>query len=456
MGRVYVARVDEPGPEAAAEALGTALAALGDLPGGDWSLLAPLRGDLARDERRLEEALRAALPQAPARLRSVAQGGELARYQLSVPDRGRRIEALHSLYSAGPLAWLGPLRWDAVLGGPGGALAAAADAALPAALDPSRLVDALSGLLEVGDPEVVVGDGRRVALGAAADAPREHHLGLLLVADNALAHDVVWAWMLGEDPAWIAALAERGFGPSRMEDVELLGADVAPFRRRLEGFGRPPEFRRMGAAFQRLTGVSLPVEVLPCSPGPAAAQAEAWLACHTEDPVRREALKEVPPFSLLAGAREPGSVPEHPRVLAVGPDAGPAVLGDVHVDKAHRRSSLPAFFRRSSATVWDLRLADGRRVRLAALEEAAPSPERIGRAAAMLTGDRRLREPRESRWGAVWSWIVRRVRRVSIPAPVVHARKIRRLTERPWRRPRLAGPALRDPDGAPSTGGVDG
>ena len=186
----------------------------------------------------------------------------------------------------------------------------------------------------------------------------------------------------------------------------------------------------------------------------AAARAQAWLACHTEDPERREALKEIPPFSLLAGARQPGVVPEHPRVLAVGPDAGPAVLGDVHVDRAHRRSSLPAFFRRSSATLWDIRLADGRRVRLAALEDVAPSPERIGRAAAMLTGDSRLREPRESRMRAVWSWFVRRIRRVGIPAPVVHARKIRRLMDRPWRRLRLAGPALRDPEGAPSAGGV--
>ncbi len=458
MARVYVALVSEPGSEAAAAAVARGLKALGELTEGPWSVLSPPLERLSRDERVLPSLVSRALPSSagrPSVLRAVSRGADLIRYQLSVGHRGERIEAHAALHTTQAIAWVAPLSRDATLGGVGGALAAGAIHLLAEDLDavaPEHRPPLLAGLLEVGDPDLVVGDGRRVAVGAGADAPRNHALGVMLIADNALAHDVVWAWILGLEPsnlAFLQLLAERGFGPGVIDDVQLLGDDPEEVRRRMLGFGVPGPLSSLSAAYQRALGVPLPVEVLPCDEGPAAARANAWLSAHTEHPARREELKSCPTFSLLAGPRAPGVVPTHDRVLAVGPEAAEAMLADVHVDRATQRSRsfLAAFVRRSSAAVWDLWLADGRQMRLVALDEVAPSAARIGRAAAMLTRRPGLAWPRESRIQAIRAWILRRLRRVRVPPPVVHARKILRLRSRPWRQAALDGPPLREPDG---------
>ncbi|MCO4774112.1 MAG: hypothetical protein KDA24_29040 [Deltaproteobacteria bacterium] len=455
MARVFVAAVEGAGPRAAEAALARGLDALGSTATAPWTLVIPPADGLSRDERALSGQLATALGgdgARPQELRAVSRGAAVARYQLSVQRRGDQLEAHAGLYDAGPLAWLARLKLDVTVGGPGGALTAGADHLLFRPLDelsPDARHRTLAGLLEVADPEVVVGDGRFVALGAAAGAPRSHHLGLMLVADNAVAHDLVWAWMLGLeacDVPWLHALALRGFGPGALDDVELLGDDPEPFRRRLEGVLRPAGLAEIPTRYQTTLGVALPVDVLPCAPGPPASRALAWLAAQTEHPERRESLKFCPPFSLLAGARTPGAFPTHDRVLAVGPEATAAVLSDVRVDRARQRagSFAAAFLRRSSAQFWDLRLSDGRTVLLAALAEEAPSPARIGRAAAALTRHSSLAWPRESRYRAVQAWVLRRLRRVRLPSPVVHARRIHRLQERPWRKLWLQGPPLRD------------
>ena len=134
----------------------------------------------------------------------------------------------------------------------------------------------------------------------------------------------------------------------------------------------------------------------------------------------------------------------HQRQDEPGPEAADAILNDVHVDWARQRSPWLAIVRGSSAELWNLRVSDGRTLLLAALTDPAPSAARIGRAAAVLTGQRWLRWPRESRIAAIWGWVVRRLRRSDIPPPLVHARRIRRLQSRPWRVPKLIGPQLRE------------
>lgn len=454
MARVFVARVDDVSPTAVEEALAAGLGFLGARAEGSWSVVADPQPGLSRSARDLPSQLAQHLcgsgAQADA-FRGLPQGTGCARYQLTVGAPGERIDAHEDLFGASSLAWVGALRRDPLLGGPGGALSAGARALLPRPLNsmgaPMREL-ALGGLLEVADPDLMIGDGRRVALGSAADAPRSYALGLMLIADNALAHDRVWASILGVDGAgtgWIDRLARLGFGPDSMDRIELGGEDLSFFRRRIEGFGvAPPRWTELPLAYQRVTGVPLPVDVLPCVSGPAAARAHAWLASHTEHPVRREAIKECAPFAILAGAREPGALPRHDRVLTIGPEAADAILNDVHVDWARQRSPWLAIVRGSSAELWDLRVSDGRTLLLAALTDPAPSAARIGRAAAVLTGQRWLRWPRESRIAAIWGWVVRRLRRSDIPPPLVHARRIRRLQSRPWRVPKLIGPQLRE------------
>jgi hypothetical protein len=460
MARVFLARVDELDDVAAAAAIDRGLDWLGLDPARIWSCVRdPWEGE-RRETRALGRTTRAALVVRGGetrRVRALPRGTGCARYQLTVGAPGEQLEAHEDLYTAGPIFLMARLELDLAVGGPGGALAAMARALLPRpldTLDETRRLQTLGGLCEVADPDLVVGDGRRVSVGASHEQTQTGALGLVLVADNALAHDLVWAEILGVDPEalpWPRRLAELGFGPGRLDEVTLGGDPLAFFARRVEGLGRPARaLAEVPGSFLRTTGVPLPIQVLPAPPdavpGPAAARAHAWLSAHTEHPVRREALKLVPPFALLAGPREPGALPQVDRLLTVGPEAAAAILADVHITRAKRVSPWLAIVRGSSAEIWRLDLSDGRRLRLAALTDPAPSVARIGRAAAVLCGVRSLAWPRESRVVAIVGWIVRRLRRDGLPPPLVHARRIRHLQDRSWRAARLLGPPLRETD----------
>jgi|GEM_PF-5628617 len=452
MARVWLARVDDSGSEPFAEAVRDGLAFLGETAPGPWRVvLAPAEG-LSKEERLapgvIVQMLRD-LAGSAAILRGLPRGAGTSRYQLSVAAPGERIEAHEDLFGVGALLWFSRLRWCAELDGVGGALDAAARALLPGpldGLDDGARAAALGGLLEVGDPDRCIGDGRLVALGAAASAPRNSTLGLVVIADSAVAHDLVWAAVLGvSDSPWLRGLADRGLGPASLDAVELGGEDLGFFQRRMRGLGTgAPTLMDLGSRFQRDLGVALPIEVLATTSCPAARRAHAWLSAHTEDPERREALKTCPPLTLVAGSREPGSLPTHDLVLALGPVAASSLLSDVRVSAARRRPVWLAVVRGSSAVLWDLTLVDGRRLTVADLPDAAPSVAQIGRAAAVLTGCRDLRYPRESRVSAIVGWVLRRIRRSDVPAPLVHARRISRLQTRPWRQAHLLGPPLRE------------
>ncbi len=454
MARVFLARVDELSPQAVEEALAMGLSFLGAGGAGPWSVVADPELGSSKSTKSLPgqvaHHLRSAGVQASS-FPALPRGTGCSRYQLTVGAPGQRIDAHEALFGASSLALVGGLRRDSLLGGAGGALSAGARALLPeplSSMTAQKVELALGGLLEVADPDLVVGDGRRVALGDALDSPRSHALGLMILADNALAHDLVWSSVLGASRGrtrWLERLAELGFGPDSLDEIEMGGEELSFFQRRIEGFGvDSPRWRDVPSGYQRATGVPLPIDVIPSAGGPASARAHAWLASHTEHPTRREAMKACVPFAILAGAREPGALPRHDKVLAIGPEAAHSILADVHIDRARQRPSWLAVVRGSSAELWDLRVSDGRTLLLAALTDPAPSVARIGRAAAVLTGQRWLCWPRESRLAAIWGWLVRRVRRSDIPPPLVHARRIRRLQDRPWRAQRLAGPLLRE------------
>ncbi len=81
-------------------------------------------------------------------------------------------------------------------------------------------------LLEVGRPDFIATDAVEICSGGNQLTQHGRHLGIILMATNPLAHDVVCAHILGLDPRKIGHLRiahERGYGPLDLEDIEIEG-----------------------------------------------------------------------------------------------------------------------------------------------------------------------------------------------------------------------------------------
>ncbi|MHB1651622.1 MAG: DUF362 domain-containing protein [Desulfitobacteriaceae bacterium] len=85
-----------------------------------------------------------------------------------------------------------------------------------------KIVDILSA----AHPQLVVTDAVEIALGGNQMTEHGHSLGLIILADNPLAHDLVAAKLLHLDPTQIGhlqAAIRRGYTPLSWDDVEILG-----------------------------------------------------------------------------------------------------------------------------------------------------------------------------------------------------------------------------------------
>ncbi|UCE22043.1 MAG: DUF362 domain-containing protein [Candidatus Aminicenantes bacterium] len=84
-------------------------------------------------------------------------------------------------------------------------------------------------LLEVGTPDFIATDAVEIGTGGNQLTQHGRHLGIILMATNPLAHDVVCAHILHLDPQNIQHLRlahERGYGPLSLDDIEIDG-DIA-------------------------------------------------------------------------------------------------------------------------------------------------------------------------------------------------------------------------------------
>ncbi len=84
-------------------------------------------------------------------------------------------------------------------------------------------------LLEVGTPDFIATDAVEIGTGGNQLTQHGRHLGIILMATNPLAHDVVCAHILHLDPQKIQHLRlahERGYGPLNLNDIEIDG-DIA-------------------------------------------------------------------------------------------------------------------------------------------------------------------------------------------------------------------------------------
>jgi len=89
-----------------------------------------------------------------------------------------------------------------------------------------NLNEKIVDLLEVGFPDFIATDAIEISIGGNQFTQHGRHLGIILMAKNPLAHDVVCAHILHLDPQNIQHLClahERGYGPISLNDIEIEG-----------------------------------------------------------------------------------------------------------------------------------------------------------------------------------------------------------------------------------------
>ncbi len=108
-----------------------------------------------------------------------------------------------------------------------------------------RLHEKIVDLLEAGYPDLVVTDAIDITYGFES-APYPVRLGLMLIADDPLAADVVAAYIMGYRPEEVRHLrlaSERGYGSLRLEDIRIQGdADIEELRAKPKGKTRLFQF----------------------------------------------------------------------------------------------------------------------------------------------------------------------------------------------------------------------
>lgn len=475
-GRAWIARVDAREPGALEAALRDGLGFVRVALRGGWTVLPDGSAFSPRDapglgtDRALLRALFALGPAASFELSGRVAGLEglrrehggrvavrpsrstrLYRYQLSVanalgaPALWQRVLAPAELYHAEHVAavvrlrglpdgepYHGPLR---LLGRAVPAPSVRSGVAGRPVEDPRRLVEPL----EIADPDLVIVDARRLGWGGDEITQPAWPLGAVIVADSVLAAELACCAVLGVDPAAVPSIqqaAARGLGPGRLDEVEFAGTPAQEFARRVAGFGgHPPELASLPDWVEARLGARLPLEIaVGEGPGPSASLVARSLLRWLDMPAGLHRMADWGSLGVVVG--EPAALPDRRHLLLVGDAAiaryrrahpdfttwvrTPAALGifpaavhAVRVDGELRWAwELPGDPPRADSLELGFLLASLGRMRPPLL-------------AALLSPRRRL-----------WRWLagLQRARRNRAGVPVVHARKIVRLVDRPWRK----------------------
>lgn len=103
-----------------------------------------------------------------------------------------------------------------------------------------NLDEKIVDLLEVGHPGFIATDAIEISMGGNHLTQHGRHLGLILMSDQPLAHDVVCAHIFHLDPKSIRHLAlasARGYGSLELGDIDVTGdISLAEIRRTTEGW----------------------------------------------------------------------------------------------------------------------------------------------------------------------------------------------------------------------------
>jgi uncharacterized protein (DUF362 family) len=122
---------------------------------------------------------------------------------------------------------------------------------------PEKIVD----LLEVGYPDLIVTDAIEIAMGGNQMTEHSLNLGIILISNHPLSHDVVCAHILNLKPEEIPVLKEaegRGYGSLNFNEIEI-DTDIP-----LEELKKRTSVRENG--FRRVDSVEGPVKVFAGEP----------------------------------------------------------------------------------------------------------------------------------------------------------------------------------------------
>lgn len=228
----------------------------------------------------------------------------------------------------------------------------------------------IADMLEIACPDLVITDGIDVAYGGNQMTEGGRRLGIIIVADNPVAHDVVACHVLGLDPRAVAHVrlaADRGWGPLDLSDIELATeVGLEALRETVRGFGHHGgiDVTRFPEKYQQETGTPLPVEIVS---GPPYEHAGAqgvlldWLYFSYDIPWRRARMAAWPPMAFLVGEFDRLPTNADAQVYVVGARACHHLMQTVRVE---RRIDMPRFVHRvfGGISAWvGYRGADGRR-----------------------------------------------------------------------------------------------
>ena len=228
----------------------------------------------------------------------------------------------------------------------------------------------IADMLEIARPDLVITDGIDIAYGGNQMTESGRRLGIVVVADNPVAHDVVACHVLGLDPRAVAHVrlsAERGWGPLDLADIDLTTeVPLEALRETVRGFGHHGgiDVTAFPEKYRQETGTPLPVEIVS---GPPYEHAGAqgvlldWLYFSYDIPWRRTRMAAWPPMAFLVG--ECGGLPADAgaQVYVVGARACRHFLQTVRVE---RRIDVPRAIHRilGGISAWvRFRGGDGRR-----------------------------------------------------------------------------------------------
>lgn len=263
----------------------------------------------------------------------LAKGGVLSNLATGLPvESTARLRASNEVVAAKHFAdsaftvYLPKLKGNVLSQGFSGAIKLGSPNDGRAAMNDHHVCD----MLEVCNPQLVISDGIIAAVGGNSVTQRGHELGVVLVSNNALAHDWIAAQILNFDPMKIGHLRianERGWGPASSSQIELGGAGAEAVGQ----LAQKSKFWDMGVIavqefphrFERDNpGLKFPFEILSGSPyEPAGAHGLFldWLYQSYDFPHRRASMARWPKLTVCMGAL--GAFPSNYVVCAIGSKA---------------------------------------------------------------------------------------------------------------------------------------
>ena len=181
----------------------------------------------------------------------------------------------------------------------------------------------LVDFLEVSNPQIIISDAITVPYGGSESGQPQHELGLILISNNAVAHDMVISSLFHvdlNDNDLLKTAIKRGWGPTNLQGIQWGGAG-------LEGLGllkektkawrrAPSKLQEFPEFFQRETnGESFPWELTPSSDSSDSMLLQ-WLLSHFDELRLRTSMKNWPAFSVVLS--KDFSKPKHSIVIIIG------------------------------------------------------------------------------------------------------------------------------------------